>query len=77
MDAPGYRPQAEVGHPTLVVGSDRGLLRDREAFAGYLAQREGWPVTLTLLEGLTHIDLLAADRNPLAPLAARWISRLP
>ena len=77
VGAPGYRPQADVGLPTLVVGSDRGLLRDREAFAGYLAQREGWPVTLTILEGLTHVDLLAADRNPLAPLAARWLSRLP
>lgn len=74
---PGYRPQAEVGLPTLVVGSDRGLLRDREAFAGYLAQREGWPVTVTVLEGLTHVDLLSADVNPLAPLVARWSSRLP
>lgn len=77
VDVPGFVPMSEVPTPALAVGSDRGLLRDADAFAGYAEQRLGAPVTITILAGLTHQDVLTARDNPLVPLLARWASLLP
>jgi len=66
-----------VETPTLAVGSDRGLLRSVDAFGGYAEQRLGAPLTVTILSGLTHADILTADDNPLVPLLARWLTLLP
>jgi len=76
-DRDDFVPMRAVTTPTLAVGSDRGLLRDVEAFGGYAEQRLGAPLTVTILSGLTHVDLLTADDNPLVPLLARWVSLLP
>jgi alpha-beta hydrolase superfamily lysophospholipase len=72
-DVPGFVPMAQVATPTLAIGSDRGLLRDANAFAGYLDQRLGAPVSISIVADLTHIDLLTADRNPVAPRLLRWL----
>lgn len=72
----GFDPMRSVTVPTLAIGSDRGLLRDVDAFAGYLDQRLGTPVSVTIVSGLTHADLLASDVNPVVPLLGRWLSLL-
>ena len=76
-DRDDFVPMREVTTPTLAIGSDRGLLRDVGAFGGYAEQRLGAPLTVTVLSGLTHVDLLTADENPLVPLLARWVTLLP
>ncbi len=76
-DVGDFVPMREVTTPTLAVGSDRGLLRDVDAFGGYAEQRLGAPLAVTILSGLTHVDLLTADENPLVPLLARWVTLLP
>jgi len=76
-DRDDFVPMREVSTPTLAIGSDRGLLRDVGAFGGYAEQRLGAPLTVTILSGLTHVDLLTADENPLVPLLARWMTLLP
>ncbi|MDZ7707287.1 MAG: hypothetical protein U5J97_05220 [Trueperaceae bacterium] len=76
-DEDDYVPMREVATPTLAVGSDRGLLRDVDAFGGYAEQRLGAPLTVTILSGLTHVDILTARDNPLVPLLARWVTLLP
>jgi alpha-beta hydrolase superfamily lysophospholipase len=76
-DVPGFVPMARVATPTLAIGSDRGLLRDADAFAGYLDQRLGAPVSVTIVAGLTHVDLLTADENPVVPRLLRWLALLP
>lgn len=76
-DDADYVPMREVTTPTLAVGSDRGLLRDVDAFGGYAEQRLGAPLSVTILSGLTHVDVLTAYDNPLVPLVARWMSLLP
>lgn len=76
VDEPGFVPTRQVTVPTLAIGSDRGLLRDADAFAGYVEQRLGSQVSVAMLTGLTHADLLAADVNPVVPLLARWLSLL-
>lgn len=77
VDVPGFVAMSEVPTPALAVGSDRGLLRDADAFGGYAEQRLGAPVTITILSGLTHQDVLTARDNPLVPLLVRWASLLP
>jgi alpha-beta hydrolase superfamily lysophospholipase len=77
VDEPSFVPTREVTVPTLLVGSDRGLLRSADAFGGYVEQRLGSPVSVAILEGLTHLDLITADRNPVVPLLARWTTLLP
>lgn len=71
-----FVPTSEVTTPTLVVGSDRGLLRDSDAFAGYAEQRLGSAISIAVLPGLTHLDVLTARENPLVPLVGRWTSLL-
>jgi hypothetical protein len=65
---------AEVATPTLAFGSDRGLLRDVDDFGGYLDQRLGAPVSVSIVSGLTHVDMLTADENPLVPRLLRWLT---
>jgi len=72
-----FEPMRSVNVPTLAVGSDRGLLRGVESFAGYADQRLGTPFSVTILSGLTHADLLSARDNPLVPLLARWSALVP
>jgi dienelactone hydrolase len=73
-DANGFVPMAEVETPTVAFGSDRGLLRDVDDFAGYLDQRLGAPVSVSIVSGLTHVDMLTADENPLVPRLLRWLT---
>ena len=73
-DATGFVPMAEVATPTLAFGSDRGLLRDVDDFGGYLDQRLGAPVSVSIVSGLTHVDMLTADENPLVPRLLRWLT---
>lgn len=76
-DLPGFAPMRSVTVPTLLIGSDRGLLRSVDAFGGYAEQRLGSPVSVVVLSGLTHLDLLTADDNPVVPLIGRWAALLP
>ncbi len=75
-DDPAFVPMADVPTPTIAIGSDRGLLRGTEAFAGYVEQRLGAPVSVAILPGLTHLDLLTARENPAVAVLGRWLSLL-
>jgi hypothetical protein len=72
-----FMPMRDVPLPTLAIGSDRGLLRSHGAFETYSDQRLGSFLSVTILRGLTHMDLLTAREAPVVPLVARWASRLP
>lgn len=76
-DHPRFVPMRDVTTPTLAIGASRGLLRNTEAFAGYQEQRLGAPVSVAILPGLTHLDVLMARENPVVPLVKRWSSLLP
>lgn len=73
----GFAPTRSVTVPTLAIGSDRGLLREVEAFRGYAEQRLGSQISVAILQGLTHVDMLSADENPVVPLLGRWVALLP
>ena len=77
VDEPSFAPTRTVTVPTLLIGSDRGLLRSADAFGGYVEQRLGSQVSVAIVEGLTHLDLITADQNPVVPLLARWTTLLP
>ncbi|MDZ7800295.1 MAG: hypothetical protein U5K81_05820 [Trueperaceae bacterium] len=76
-DQDAFVPMREVPLPTLAIGSDRGLLRSHGAFEAYAEQRLGSSLSVTILRGLTHMDLLTARDAPVVALVARWASRLP
>ena len=77
VDRPDFAAMRTVTVPTLLIGSDRGLLRDVDAFGGYVEQRLGSQVSVAIVSGLTHNDLLTADLNPAVPLIGRWAALLP
>ena len=76
-DEPGFVPNAEVPTPTLALGASRGLLPSLDGFAAYAVARAGSPFSSVVLPGLTHADVTTARDNPVVPLFARWLSRLP
>jgi hypothetical protein len=77
LDVPGFIATHDVTLPTLAIGSNRGLLRTVNAFDGYAEQRRGSAFSVTIVDGLGHLDLLMADENPVVGLVARWVSLLP
>ncbi len=77
VNVAGFIPNHQVTLPTLAIGSDRGLLPDVAAFDGYAEQRRGSAFSITIVDGLAHVDLLTADANPVVGLVARWASLLP
>jgi pimeloyl-ACP methyl ester carboxylesterase len=67
----------DVTVPTLMMGSDRGLLRDARAFDAYANSRAGDLLTRLVFQRYAHVDLVMAEANPLVPVTQRWVRNLP
>ncbi len=76
-DDPRLVPTAEVTVPTLMIGSDRGLLRDSRVLDAYAHSRAGDLLTRLVFQRYAHTDLVMAEANPLVPITQRWVGNLP
>lgn len=76
-DDPRLIPTGDVTVPTLMIGSDRGLLRDSRTLDAYAHSRAGDLLTRLVFQRYAHVDLIMAEDNPLVPLTQRWVNRLP
>jgi pimeloyl-ACP methyl ester carboxylesterase len=75
-DDPDFVPTLDVTVPTLAIGAGRGLVQGLEGFAAYANARPGSLFSSYVLPGMTHMDILQADENPLVPLTQRWLAHL-
>ncbi len=73
---PGFVPNAEVTTPTLAVGAGRGLIDELEGFSAYNNARPGALFSSYVLPGLTHLDITAAEDNPLVSLLQLWLKQI-
>ena len=76
LDHPDFRPTGDVSLPTIAFGAERGLVSDLDGFSTYLNLRYGSPIAAYVLPGFTHIDIVAADVNPVVGIFARWLNGL-
>jgi len=72
-DTPGYLPSYEVTLPTLLIGASRGLVPDFDAVRSYVNARYGSPVSVSILPGFTHLDVVTARDNPAVGIIRRWL----
>ena len=75
-DDPGFVPNASVTTPTLAVGAGRGLVKDLSGFEAYNNVRPGSLFSTYILPGLTHLDIVEAEDNPLVSLFKLWTVQL-
>ncbi len=75
-DKAEFVPNATVNVPTLAVGAGRGLVTSLDGFSAYMNARPGAPFSSYILPGMTHLDIITAERNPLVPLLGAWMRRL-
>ena len=75
-DEPGFVPNSEVNTPTLAVGAGRGLVPTLDGFSAYNNARASVFFSAYVLPGLTHIDIVTAEGNPLVPLFGRWLGQV-
>ncbi|MEX2542980.1 MAG: hypothetical protein WD314_14320 [Trueperaceae bacterium] len=73
-DVAGFLPNRLVTVPTLSLGAGRGLLPSLNGMRTYANIRYGSPITVYVLPGLTHIDIITARANPVVPILQRWIA---
>lgn len=66
-------PADRVVVPTLAIGAGRGLVQGADGFLSYLNTRPGAPITVAVVPGYTHSDLLMARQNPSIPLVLRFL----
>ena len=72
-DDPAFVPNARVTTPTLAVGAGRGLVTDLSGFEAYSNVRPGSLFSSYILPGLTHLDIVEAEDNPLVALFKLWL----
>ena len=75
-DEPGFAPNSEVDTPTLAVGVSRGLVTTLDGFSAYNNARSSVFFSAYVLPGLTHIDVVTAEENPMVPLFGRWLGQV-
>ena len=75
-DEPGFVPNSEVNTPTLAVGASRGLVPTLDGFSAYNNARASVFFSPYVLPGLTHIDIVTAEDNPMVPLFGRWLEQV-
>ena len=69
---PGFVPMERVDLPALAIGAGRGLVQSPSGFQSYVNTRPGAPIAVTVVPGLTHLDILKARANPTVPIVLRW-----
>ncbi|CAN5819596.1 hypothetical protein BH24DEI2_BH24DEI2_26480 [soil metagenome] len=72
-DDPAFVPNAQVTTPTLAVGAGRGLVKNLSGFEAYNNVRPGSLFSSYILPGLTHLDIVEAEENPLVALVKLWL----
>ena len=75
-DEPGFIPNSEVTTPTLAVGAERGLVASLDGFSAYNNARASVFFSAYVLRGLTHVDIVTAEDNPMVPLFGRWLGQV-
>ncbi len=75
-DEPGFVPNSEVDTPTLAVGVSRGLVPSLDGFSAYNNARASVFFSAYVLPGLTHVDIVTAEDNPMVPLFGRWLGQV-
>ena len=71
--SPGFVPMDRLDIPALAIGAGRGIVNAPSGFQAYVNTRPGAPVAVTVLPGLTHVDVLQARANPGVPVLLRWL----
>lgn len=71
--APGFVPMERVDLPALAIGAGRGLVQSPAGFQSFVNTRPGAPIAVTVVPGLTHLDILKARANPTVPIVLRWL----
>ena len=71
--APGFVAMQRLDIPALAIGAGRGIVTAPSGFQAYVNTRPGAPVAVTVLPGLTHVDVLQAVANPGVPVMLRWL----
>ncbi len=75
-DDPEFVSNAAVTTPTLAVGAGRGLVTDLSGFEAYSNVRPGSLFSTYILPGMTHLDIVEAEANPLVALFKLWLVQL-
>ena len=76
-NTPGFVPTRTVPTPTLAVGAGRGLVKTFEDFSAYdVARGIGARFSAYIVDGFTHSDLIAAEKNPVVPLTEQWLEQI-
>ena len=73
LNTPGFAPMEGVDVATLAIGAGRGLIDSPVGFQSYVNTRPGAPIAVTVVPGLTHLDILKARANPTLPIVLRWL----
>jgi hypothetical protein len=68
-----FVPAVEVDLPTFGIGAGRGLIPSPSGFQSYVNTRPGAPIAVTVVPGLTHLDITMARDNPTIPILSRWM----
>lgn len=66
----------EVSAPVLAIGGSNGLTPTESAFDDYLGSIASTDVTIEILEGYAHLDVISAAENEAVPPILGWMSRL-
>lgn len=75
-DDPRFVPNAQVTTPTLAVGAGRGLVKNLAGFEAYNNVRPGSLFSSYILPGMTHLDIVEAEDNPLVALFKLWLAQV-
>ncbi len=70
---PGFIPMVRVDVPALAIGAGRGLITSPAGFESYINTRPGTAVSVTVIPGFTHSDIIKARANPTVPIVLRWL----
>ncbi len=71
--APGFVPMQRLDVPALAIGASRGLVTSPAGFESYINTRPGTPISVTVIPGFTHTDIVTARANPTVPIVLRWL----
>jgi len=68
----------ETALPILIIGAGRGLIRSPGAAAYYLSHisTPRTEVSVHIMKGYYHLDIVTATPNPAVPLILEWLNRV-
>ncbi len=72
----GFIKTSEVDVPTLAIGAGRGLVQNYDTFSAYANLRTGDLLSMTIIDGFTHGDILCAEVNPATVIVLGWLEQL-